>query len=287
MEAKSCGSVRWENDMKNDKKIYNKKKTKQEREARRVMTMLIWASVLLIACVVGCVILMTMDNAGSKSGDGETNAVLPLTETTPGPTESGLAATGPVSGETVVVIPQPSNGQASGEPFEVNQVIFVGDSRTVGMSMFVECEDEFLCDNGVGLTFLQEHKQELLKLATADKVVVVALGVNDCYDDCWAPQYVEYLNELADELPCPLVYSRVLAVEEMKELEHGYATTNRQVERFNEKVGQELSAKIRQIDVREQVAAANIHTIDGLHFDEQGYNDIYRFMRRAIEEVLS
>lgn len=184
-----------------------------------------------------------------------------------------------------------------------SKVIFVGDSRTVGiqatlnkqMSSSVTNGVSFVASAGQGLSwFKSEGYAKLLKEIDQTKgslpvAVVFNLGVNDMAN---AANYVSYMTSIASTLKsknCKLFYMSVNPLNSTMITKAGKgARTEAQVREFNSKLRSGLSMNYKYIDTysvlmkkgygtNASYVGTDRDTDDGLHYTTKTYKRIYYY----------
>lgn len=172
--------------------------------------------------------------------------------------------------------------------------IFIGDSRTVGMSNVVDISDyEFI-------TFIAKSSQgyDWLKDTAIDKLVdrlnttnlkyniVFNLGVNDLYN---VDKYVNLYNEIAKSNPNHNFFAvSVNPEDEAKMISAGYKDVgNVNIENFNNTLKESLSDKVHYIDSYSHfINDNNFETVsDGLHYTNQTSKAILDYISSYIKEL--
>ena len=157
-------------------------------------------------------------------------------------------------------------------------VIYVGDSRTLGMQQSVqELPDEFfICEVGKGLNWLKQEAipqiDTTLKINDYDKYKIVFLfGVNDLWN---IQNYKEYYSYLINEKykNCELYFCSVNPV--IDGMSNAY---NKDIDNFNNM----LKNYDNYIDTNSLIKD-NFSSTDGLHYDAKTYNNIYRIIKNNI-----
>ncbi len=175
-------------------------------------------------------------------------------------------------------------------------VLFVGDSRTVGMQQALTASGydltnyTFLAKVGKGYSWLVERTSSLSSLTESPQIIIVNLGVNDLgncqnyqqlyeiyMDSCWknCPVYIVSVNPVCS--PC-------------------YSVTNSQIQRFNESMQSWITAQnasasshafpIRYIDTYSYLQETGFTSLDGLHYSSATYLHIYDYILEHIEEPI-
>lgn len=153
-------------------------------------------------------------------------------------------------------------------------IIFVGDSRTVGLQQAVGNSDKkiFIAESGKGLAWLKSNIDRVKKAARQNSTykVVVNMGVNDLNR---IDSYISYYKELltSDLFKDNLYFMSVNPVNEDKY--HGYST-NARIHEFNDKYKAFAGAKY--IDICSQMEEKGFTDRgDGLHYSKEEYTKIY------------
>lgn len=198
-----------------------------------------------------------------------------------------------------------------------SEVIFVGDSRTVGMQKTLQeqCGRKqlnnvsFVCKSGQGLKwFRSEGIQQLNKIIEREKkssgknkkiAVVFNLGINDIRhrnnmdpDSCQVIyNYLTYMNKLSSKLEkqgCILFYMSVnpinASMSKTKELRREWELLI-----FNKSLKEGLNSTWNYIDVFERLINKGYSSVresserdDGIHYSAQTYKRIYKY---CIEKI--
>lgn len=157
---------------------------------------------------------------------------------------------------------------------EVSSLIFVGDSRVVGMAgvggfRYVgEVGQGYYWLSGEGLRWLEQQMAE-----DPDAAVVFCMGINDLGN---IDAYVNYYSMLLSWYPEKEFYfMSVNPVNEAAERVNGYSVTNAAIEAFNSRLMEQFPD--RYIDVYEYLLANGYGTVDGVHYDEATYSWIQQY----------
>lgn len=160
-------------------------------------------------------------------------------------------------------------------------LIFVGDSRTVGMRMSVGEEDNiWICKESKGYTWFttpvdgKSPSDELKAYMSLypEVTVVFNLGVNDLGN---ASYYISYINDLKASYPMAnIVYMSVNPVDdEMIDANH-YYVHNADIDAFNRKVSVGLKDVV-WLDTNTYLKDGGFETWDGLHYQPTTYQTLY------------
>ena len=95
-------------------------------------------------------------------------------------------------------------------------VLFIGDSRFVGMKQTDNNNYKFFCEIGKGYNWFVSNKNDIDKLVDDKTIVVISLGVNDLYN-------VSYYENLFNKIDYNNMYFlSVKPVDETIEKQNGY-----------------------------------------------------------------
>lgn len=159
----------------------------------------------------------------------------------------------------------------------VPSVIWVGDSRTLGMQKAVANDDVYIGEAGEGYNWFIETGLDEMRSAVEeypDSVIVFNFGVND-YDNM--DNYLALYKELFEEYPDRHFYFLSVNPIDPELCEN---ITNEEIADFNDHL-RRLSPD-GYIDSYTQIKAAEIQTIDGIHYSQDDYRFIYDYAIRQI-----
>ena len=160
-------------------------------------------------------------------------------------------------------------------------VIFVGDSRFVGMSTAVRFDDLYIAQVAIGFDWFRDTAiAEIDRAAVPGAKVVINMGVNDLEN---AGRYAELINENMDRWTAAgliIYYMSVNPVIDGK----SYAT-NEMVEKFNARMQENLDARVYWIDTYTPLTESGIQSPDGVHYRDETSRLIYEYCRKALEET--
>ena len=159
------------------------------------------------------------------------------------------------------------------------RIIWVGDSRTVGMhNSIAEGKNKWICSVGKGYNWFVNTAINTVNKSLKDTdTIVVNLGVNDIGN---YEKYTNKLNALIDsdwKKAKSVVVMSVNPVDEAK-CAGNYAIKNNQIEKFNAYLKKNLRRKIVYVDTYTSLLG-NIQTDDGLHYSASTYKSIYDKIR--------
>lgn len=164
------------------------------------------------------------------------------------------------------------------ESQKYDKLLFIGDSRFVGMEKFNE-NDFFKAEVGEGYSFMVESFPLLTDRYQKNNCIVIGLGVNDLFN---VEKYINYINDLAGKFNICVI--TVGPVEEIKYGDFGYTVTNVQIEEFNDLLKNKLNKNIKLLDINQFLACDGYNTIDGLHYDDETYEKIYQHIKKNLQE---
>lgn len=167
-----------------------------------------------------------------------------------------------------------------------NRILFVGDSRTVGMQMSLpENNHLWICEVGKGYNWLMtvndtgrtpamEIEEYLTGVCGA--TMVFNMGVNDLGN---ADRYIAYINELCAAHPDDnIIYMSVNPVDEVKSEENKYTVTNDMIAAFNDKVSAGLSEDVCWLNSCLDLLENGFESWDGLHYTPSTYKHLYNLV---------
>lgn len=160
----------------------------------------------------------------------------------------------------------------------INKVIFVGDSRTVGMQQSVGSNDDvWSCKSSMGLNWMKSTGMPAIdSQITSGSAVVVLMGVNDLYQ---VNGYIQYMNSLVTSINnrgATLYFVSVNPTSNSRE------SMNTDIDNFNAKMRQGMSSHIRYIDTNSYLKANGFSSSDGVHYSVNTYKDIYNYIKRNL-----
>lgn len=175
-------------------------------------------------------------------------------------------------------------------------ILFIGDSRTVGMQSALNASHTdlsyhtFLAKVGKGCKWLRQVHSTIENHTSTPHIVVINMGVNDLGN---IQNYLSLYSEYTDTIwkDCPVYIVSVNPVRSPCT-----SVTNRQIEVFNQTMKDYIetqnasaSAKafpIRYIDTYSYLQEGGYQSRDGLHYSASTYQDIYRYILDCVEEPI-
>jgi cytochrome oxidase Cu insertion factor (SCO1/SenC/PrrC family) len=226
----------------------------------------ILALIVLIFAVVAAVVVVSMvfkKNGGSFFPKAQSN------------TEQKVAITKKTTKKTA--------SSYSDEDDSVG-TIFIGDSRTVGLNKAVDIEAEdrqfVVAKVGKGYDwFVKSGLPEIKKIKAENTALtkwryVVNLGVNDLGN---IDKYLEEYNKLTDDDSS--IQLVLVSVNPVKD----YPTvTNSSIKKFNAKL---MDAGYDYIDTYSALVKKGYSTVDGLHYTDETYDDIYDLIKSGLKDL--
>ena len=153
-----------------------------------------------------------------------------------------------------------------------NRLLYVGDSRTVGMQSSIENENvNYIAEVGKGYEWFNSTALVNIESKLQEKpdaVIVLSLGVNDLYN---IDNYISAYKALIAKDPNNNFYVlSVNPVDESKTVANGYTVTNDDIEAFNKKLADNFPNNY----IDSYSSLSNIGTNDGLHYDNETYKTL-------------
>ncbi len=167
--------------------------------------------------------------------------------------------------------------------FAVKDVVFIGDSRFVGMQGAVGGTGTWYAKVGQGLDWMKglSLSKKAKKGEFKGKAVVINLGVNDLYN---VNNYITYLNSLAVTLVkygATPYYMTVNPIENKKAKKCSYLVRNKDVLAFNKTIVAGLRG-YGIVDTYDMLIDKSFSTVDGVHYTSATYKDIYSYLLKCI-----
>ena len=172
---------------------------------------------------------------------------------------------------------EPFTASAAQETSDSPFLIWVGDSRTVGMQRAMKNEDCYIGASGEGYYWFSAEGLPLMKKAIGqhpDAPVIFNLGVND-YENL--DLYLALYRSLFAEYPDTHFYFLSVNPIDPKRCS---AITNEEISDFNTHL-KELSPDT-YLDSYTWMIQNGIETIDGIHYSEEDYRALYEFTQSQL-----
>lgn len=157
-----------------------------------------------------------------------------------------------------------------------SNLLFVGDSRFVGMRDTVDSDDMWFCKVGQGYSWFSKNIEDIESLVDDNTVIVFGLGVNDLYNISRYEGVEKYFDRM--------YYISVNPVDEYLEERYGYSIRNIDIEKFNARI--QLMYKKRYIDCNSRLHLVGYSTVDGLHYTKSTYRTIYTYVRLRVYQEM-
>ncbi|QFJ54897.1 SGNH/GDSL hydrolase family protein [Pseudobutyrivibrio xylanivorans] len=164
------------------------------------------------------------------------------------------------------------------------QIVFIGDSRTVGMKGAVGKDNNvWSAKVGMGLTWMKSTGVPAVESdINANTDVVILMGVNDVRSLSYTKKYISYLNEKAAVWTALGANVYYVSVNPMVFETSSYpGITNELIENWNARMQQGLSSDISYIDTYSQVLG-QLSSKDGIHYNNKSYKLIYSLINQGI-----
>lgn len=158
------------------------------------------------------------------------------------------------------------------------RIIWVGDSRTVGMQQAIGGSDknEWVCKTAEGYNwFVNTAIGSVNSKLKKDDTIVFNLGVNDLGN---VDKYVKKLNSLANGDWKKAKKIIVMSVNPTDSSKYSGGATNEAIKKFNSKMKSGLDGSIKYVDTYSQIKDT-MKTSDGLHYDKATYKSLYNIIR--------
>ena len=175
-----------------------------------------------------------------------------------------------------------------------DKVVFIGDSRTVGMYLAVtgKVADElggigdykgniWAAKVGMGYEWMKSTGVPSVDWCITDTTaVVVTMGVNDVGGDYGAQDYIDYLNDRAAVWTSRGAYVYYVSVNPVKAPVGN--VTNEKIDAWNEAIQEGLSGDITYIDTNTQLQG-QFNFSDSLHYTNETNLRIYEEIRQFLD----
>lgn len=163
---------------------------------------------------------------------------------------------------------------------EYEKYVFVGDSRYKGMAKANATEDDiFISEVGQGYSYMMSQMSTIRAQVDGDSALIIGLGVNDLNN---VESYINEINEMSETMDCQIYYMLVNPVDEYKEAENGYHIKNDDIDYFNQEMIDNLNEEIIIIDTNSYLNVVGYETQDGLHYTEETYEKIYKYIKSQL-----
>lgn len=188
-------------------------------------------------------------------------------------------------GGTIGPLPGLSSGAMSGGIEGKSTVVFIGDSRTVGMQAAVGSNNHIWSAKiGAGLSWMKSTGAP----AVEDKInsstgVCILMGIND-FLGVKASDYSSYINQCATRWTAKGAAVYFVSINPVGSPSKGSYNqiTNDKISEYNQQVRNGLNTNVGYIDTFSQILN-NFKTVDGLHYDKDTYSAIYSAITSAVQ----
>lgn len=158
-------------------------------------------------------------------------------------------------------------------------VIFIGDSRTVGMqqSVTANSNDVWSCKSSMGLDWMKNTGlPNVDSQITNGSKVVILMGVNDLYH---VDSYISYINGLV-----PAMNSRgaKMYFVSVNPTSKSADYLNEDINSFNQKMKSGLSSYVKYIDTNTYLTNNGFTSSDGVHYSTTTYKQIYTLIKGSL-----
>lgn len=164
--------------------------------------------------------------------------------------------------------------------------IFIGDSRTVGMNIYVD-KNKYIwsAKSGAGLTWMKKTGVPAIEGDIEDgSSIVILMGVNDVFHLSQTDEYADYLNEKAEKWVKKGANVYFVSVNPITTSSvAGGEITNAKIEKWNDSLKKKLSDNVTYIDTYSQLKG-KLHAGDGLHYYADDCQKLYDTILSSIEE---
>ena len=193
-----------------------------------------------------------------------------------------------------------SNGNSNGDkPFSplFSNIVFVGDSRTNGMCSSISLDSDEYCvsKSGAGYSWLtsNELRNELNKYLNSSNddifgdYFVFNMGTNSGFSDNEAKDYASFYNRFANSYSNnKVVVVSVTQVDYQKAKDAGMykniTLDDNSVKNFNNVLKSNLNSNVIYCDVYSKMENYDYVASDGVHYNADTYNFIYKEIKNCI-----
>ena len=172
-----------------------------------------------------------------------------------------------------------ANGYVTAPPEDKKEarLIFVGDSRTVGLKSTIGGgKNLYIAKSSQGYVWFSKTAVKTLKKRLESypySTVVFNFGVNDV-DNVYA--YIGLYKKLIGEYPNAKFY--IMSVNPIQSKKGSWYVTNKMIRSFNSIM--KAAFPDRYLDCYEELKQKGFQTVDGLHYNQATYRKIYAFAVR-------
>lgn len=185
-----------------------------------------------------------------------------------------IAAAAAVSVAALCIAPTAAVRVQAAQVKDKDTLIFIGDSRTVGMHMAVSSEDDssnvWSCKDSMGYDWMvSTGVPDVEQKISSNTDVVILMGVND---PGHVDKYVDYINEKAKEWRTEGARTWFVSVNPVDD-SRSPMIKNAHIEAFNETMQEDL-VDVGYIDTYDDILTT-FSSPDGIHYYNSTYEEIY------------
>ncbi len=169
---------------------------------------------------------------------------------------------------------------------QARQLVFIGDSRTVGMKSAVGKNNNLWSAKiGMGLKWMKSTGVPNVEASINENSdVVILMGVNDVRSLSYTKKYISYINQKASEWTALGANVYYVSVNPMAFETKSYpGITNDLIENWNARMQQGLIPQVRYIDTYSKLLG-NVSSRDGIHYNKSSYQTLYGLINQGIIE---
>lgn len=145
--------------------------------------------------------------------------------------------------------------------------VWIGDSRTVGLSNYVNID--CIAEIGCGINYFWNNYDYIESLRGYN--IYINLGVNDLYN---IDNYIYTFNTMSDDF----LNNNNIYIISVNPCNYDYTYLNCDIINFNYQLSISLDNRYKYIDTYNYLASYGFDTVDGLHYTEYTYYDIYNYV---------
>lgn len=150
---------------------------------------------------------------------------------------------------------------------------WIGDSRTVGLSNYFPINN--LAKVNCGLCDYKDNADTIYSLKGYN--IIINLGVNDL---CNIQDYIDTYNNMPEDF----ISNNTIIIMSVNPCDGSYSYLNSAIENFNEQLSENLDNRYYFIDTYSYLTANGFSTVDGLHYTQKTYTDIYHYAMSTVAE---
>ena len=160
-------------------------------------------------------------------------------------------------------------------------IVIIGDSRTVALKEIIGKNYKFICENGMGYDWFVKKAIPELNAYKDTKIIIINLGVND-YGNC--EKYISKINEENIEWQKKGYLVYYMSVNPVDDVHYNFSITNADINQFNETMYTGLDKTIYWIDTNSYLQDTGFRTVDGLHYTEDTSRKIVEIFQSYLEK---